>query len=513
MRRAAAITSSLALLATSVVLLAPTSPAAGANKSRCESRQNSTIEKITECVTLGGVKEHMAALQAIADANNGTRASGTPGGDASADYAIDVLEAAGYEVTTQSYDYKVFELLGTPELSRVSPNPAVFAFGDDFNVLDYSASGTSTAAVTPVDLQLGTPNFATSGCDATDFAGFPAGNIALLQRGFCEFRIKAQNAAAAGATAVVIMNQGNTFTADRQNVFTGTLSAAYTGGIPVVSISYAHGVELSSTPGLVMSVDVSSEINDVTVSNIFAETRTGNDNNVVMVGAHLDSSPNGPGINENASGVAAVLETAQQLARVAPRNTVRFALWATGIDTPLGVTTYLNTRTDDELAKLAMYLNFDTIASPNFGRFVLDGDGSVDGVQTSPSAKAIENFFANFYRGKGLSSEPSSVLVQGDQLPFVQFGVPVGGLTTGGSEIKSTDQQALFGGTAGEPFDPCYRQACDTLANINDSVLDVNADAVAASVLKYAMSTKGINGVPGKGNFEAPATDDEADVA
>ena len=153
--------------------------------------------------------EHQAAFQEIADQNGGNRFSGLPGHDESVEYVVERLEAAGYDPVVQPFDYLAFAVLGPSTLQQTAPNPVTYVQGVDFGVIDQSDPGDVTAAVTAVDLQLGLGNTSTSGCEAADFAGFPAGNIALLQRGTCTFELKAENAAAAGAVGIVIFNQGN----------------------------------------------------------------------------------------------------------------------------------------------------------------------------------------------------------------------------------------------------------------------------------------------------------------
>ena len=154
------------------------------------------------------------------------------------------------------------------------------------------------------------------------------GNIALLQRGTCTFELKAENAAAAGAVGIVIFNQGETADADRQGIPAVTLTANNTSGIPVLGTTYALGEELAGIEGLEMRVFANSAARDQAHSfNVLAETSHGDDNNVVMVGAHLDSVTAGPGINDNGSGSAAILEVAEQMKKVKPTNTVRFAWW------------------------------------------------------------------------------------------------------------------------------------------------------------------------------------------
>ena len=159
----------------------------------CRHRNNNTFRKLLECVTLEGVRSHQAALQAIADANGGTRVSGTPGFDRSAAYAERVLRNAGYLVTRQEFQFQTFISLSPPILEQVSPPPAGPVVN---NILSYSGSGDVTASVTALP---GPAVDATPGCEAADFTGFTPGSIALMQRGTCTFRIKAENAKAAGA--------------------------------------------------------------------------------------------------------------------------------------------------------------------------------------------------------------------------------------------------------------------------------------------------------------------------
>lgn len=159
-------------------------------------------------MTLAGIRDHQAALQAIADANGGNRFSGFPGHDASAQYVSDKAAAAGYNVSFQAFDYLAYFIQGPFTLEQTAPTPTTYVEDTDYTSMDQSEPGDVTALVTAVDLALGPGNTSTSGCEAADFAAFPAGNIALIQRGFCTFEAKAENAAAAGAIGVIIFNQG-----------------------------------------------------------------------------------------------------------------------------------------------------------------------------------------------------------------------------------------------------------------------------------------------------------------
>ena len=483
-----------AVVIVTIAVAALTAVPAVAGPRSCTKRTNDTIAKLLECVTLAGVREHQAALQEIADDNGGNRFAGLPGHDASVEYVVDRLEAAGYDPMVQPFDYLAFTPLGPSELEQTAPNQITYTEGVDFGLIDQSDPGDVTAAVTSVDLQLGLGNTSTSGCEAADFAGFPAGNIALLQRGSCTFELKAENAAAAGAVGIVIFNQGNLDDPSRLGIPAVTLTANNTSGIPVLGTTYALGAELALTAGLEMRVFANSLREIKTTYNVLAEL-AGTSDTVVMVGGHLDSVSAGPGINDNGSGSAAILDIAEAMRKVEPVNTVRFAWWSAEESGLVGSDFYVNSLTADELDYIALYLNFDMIGSPNYVRFVYDGDGTV-GPAGPPGSEAIEDLFVDFYDDRGLESEPTAFDGRSDYGPFIAEGVdiPAGGLFTGAEGIKTDAQVAVYGGVAGEQYDPCYHEACDTFANNNNAVLDLNSDAIAFATLTYAMDTSSVTG-------------------
>jgi Zn-dependent M28 family amino/carboxypeptidase len=467
----------------------------GGHHGKCNASRTS-VEKLLKCVTPQGVMEHQRAFQRIADRNDGTRSAGTAGYDASAAYIKARMKRAGYRVTVQEFDVYAYSEVGTSELQQTAPTPTTYVEGADFAATPQSEPGDVTAAVTPVDLQLGAGNASTSGCEAADFAGFPAGNIALIQRGTCTFEIKGNNAAAAGASGVLFFNQGNTDAADRQGIPAVTLGNGYTGGIPALSATYPLGAQLSAVPGLTMRLFANvSRIKSVT-SNVLAESRRGDDAHVVMAGAHLDSVPEGPGINDNGSGSSALLEVAEQLRKVKTRNTVRFAWWGAEEAGLVGSTYYVNdlvANDPDELADIEMYLNFDMVASPNYGLFRYDGDGSDFGLVGPDGSDEIEALFARYYSERGVPSEASPFNGRSDYQAFIANGIPAGGLFTGAEGVKTPEQQVKWGGTAGVAYDPCYHQACDTIANLSLEALRVNADAIAYAVYLYATREEAIN--------------------
>ncbi|MFJ6948172.1 M28 family metallopeptidase, partial [Streptomyces wuyuanensis] len=207
--------------------------------------------------------------------------------------------------------------------------------------------------------------------------------------------------------------------------------------------------------------------------NLIADWPGGDPNQVLMAGAHLDSVSSGPGMNDNGSGSAGVLETALAVSRaqLQPAKHLRFAWWGAEELGLVGSRYYVNNLPSAERSKISGYLNFDMIGSPNPGYFVYDDD------------PAIEQTFKDFYAGLGV---PTEIETEGDgrsdHASFKNVGIAVGGLFTGASRAKSSAQAQKWGGTAGQAFDRCYHSSCDTMSNINDTALDRNSDAIAHAV-------------------------------
>jgi Zn-dependent M28 family amino/carboxypeptidase len=477
----------------------------------CEQRNNNQYDKLLECVTLAGVREHQAALQAIADDNGGTRAAQTPGYEASVDYVEQTMLAAGWEVDRVEFQYVAETDAGLEQLTPVVASYETGGFSG-------SGGGDVTDDVVAVDINLVPPRANTSGCDGAftealvgaplvadpagpdDFAGFPAGAIALIQRGGCSFALKAHNAEAAGASAVIIFNQGNT--PDREPLFIGNATAPNVDDlgaleIPVVGASFQQGAALAQ-PGSTARVFV--VLTTFTAENVIAELEGRNDDNVVMAGAHLDSVDEGPGINDNGSGSAALLEIAENLANHHPVNTLRFAWWGAEELGLIGSTQWVNQRSPEELDEIALYLNFDMIGSPNYFIGVYDADQSSYNAPVAVPAGsiAIEDVFESYYTLVGEPYDDTEFSGRSDYQAFINNDIPSSGLFTGAEVQKNAEQATIWGGVVGAQFDPCYHQACDTFANNADHALDVNADAIAFAVLTFAYSTESVNGVVGK---------------
>jgi Zn-dependent M28 family amino/carboxypeptidase len=453
-------------------------------------------KKLRTAVTVSGILQHERALQRIANENDGTRASGTPGYDASAAYVATKLRQAGYKVTLQEFTFPFFRVLQPGVSAQLTPTPTEY----ETATLEYSGSGDVTGAIIPTTDVVIPPTPApssTSGCEPADFVPAPtAPAIALIQRGTCTLEQKVANAEAAGYDAVLFFNEGQPGRTEIPAVTVGAPA-----GVPVNGLGFADGAALyaATQAGPVtgrVSASVEIDLNRTTV-NVLADSPKGkNAGETVIVGAHLDSVLEGPGINDNGSGSATILEIAEQLADLGYtknlRRQVRFAFWGAEENNLLGSQHYVDNLTDAQQAKIYANLNFDMLGSPNYVRFVYDGDGSDSEPAGPPGSDAIEQIFTDYFTGQGLASEPTPFSGRSDYGPFIAVGIPAGGLFSGAEGIKTAEQAATYGGTADAPYDACYHQACDTINNLSTNALFELGDAAAHSVLVLAASKTGL---------------------
>ncbi len=484
-----------------VAVMAPAGTASAApSPQACANRTLNQIDKFLDCISGDDAMVHLQALQDIADANGAVRNSGTPGYDQSADYVAGLLEAAGYTIERQVFAFSLYaEVSSSLSADGVSIVTQTMSFSGSGNIV----GGTPI----PVDLDLGLGNGSSSGCEPADFDGLDfsgSSDIAIIQRGACSFGLKAVNAQDAGAEAVVIFNQGN---ADgRFDIIGGTLGEGVVGTltIPVLDVAYDDGVTLSAAESIDLAVVTT--IDTRTTENVIADLDGKNTDNVVMAGAHLDSVDAGPGIQDNGSGSAALLTVALAIGnnkKYTPQNSLRFAWWGAEESGLIGSEAYVFHPdfglTQEEYDALALYLNFDMIASPNFIYGVYDADESTfpAPVFVPPGSAALEDLFEAFYTIEGVPYEDSEFSGRSDYQAFIDVGIPSSGLFTGAEGIKTPEQAAIWGGTAGNQFDPCYHLACDTVDNVSSEALDVNVDAIGYAIYNMAASTESVNGVVG----------------
>ena len=479
-------------------LIACAAPAAFAAPS------NNTSERLRAAVSAEGILKHEQALQSFATGATGNRLSGTPGYDESVTYVAQHMRDAGYAVQVQNFEYDNTALADySPPVLAIqggeSFNPGIVGgqTGGDFGTAFDTGTQQNdvTAKVWAVDLQLprpAAPGAGTSGCEKRDFNKFPAGAIALIQRGTCTFVEKQEAAEQAGASGVIVFND------DFPDRTLGVWTDASGQDIPVIDASaavgqkIAGGVERGDT-GRTVRIKVDWQPGTYVTSNVIADSPAGNPNNVIAVGAHLDSVGPGPGINDNGSGSAGILEIAEQMSGVTTRNRIRFLWFGAEESGLLGSTHYVETLAPEERDRIKGMLNFDMIGSPNFVRFVYDGDNSTgEGAVGPAGSDQIEAMFLSYFASQGQATEPTPFDGRSDYGPFIDVGIPAGGLFTGAEGIKTAAEAAVFGGFAGEPYDPCYHQGCDTLTNLSDTALEEMGDAAAHGTISLAQGTPDI---------------------
>ncbi|MFJ8011574.1 M28 family metallopeptidase [Streptomyces sp. NPDC096339] len=479
-RRIAAATAALAAAAlVSPLMLA--GPAGATSPASDAARGDALARKLVKDSTGKGAYNHLKVLQSIADYNNGTRVAGSKGHEQSAKYVEAVMKAAGYKVTKNEFDFVYVESVA----EKLTVNGAN-AHEVPIHLMTYTtntpAGGvTAQVAAAPVDAD------GTNGCEPGDFAaGAFTGKIALIKRGGCTFAAKQANAAAAGAVGAVIYN-------NTEGALNGTLGDPNVGKVPTGGITLAEGQKLAAEVAagpVEVTLDIRQLRENRKTYNVIAETQGGDADNTVFLGAHLDSVAAGPGINDNGSGSAGILQVAQRLASSQNKikNKVKFGWWSAEEFGLLGSEAYVDGLTEEQKKQIKLYLNFDMIASPNSAYFVYDGDDSdKTGAGPGPEGSAqLEKGITDFLDSNNVPHEGTDFSGRSDYGPFIAVGIPSGGTFTGAEGIMTAEQAAKFGGQAGVAYDVNYHGKGDTLANIDQKALDINVDVIANAVGHYA---------------------------
>jgi hypothetical protein len=515
----------MALLPLCVVLglLAPTS-ASAITSAQCDAQVNDTPARLLPCIQQDDLWSHMVNLQKIADDNPGpdghaSRNSGEPGYKASADYVAQKMSDAGYNVKIQTYPFTYFAYRSEPAFSEVSPTARDFELNVDWSAAK-STGIAASAAVQPVNVTVPPtvdPSSA-SGCTAADFDGFVPGRVALIQRGSCNFGVKAINAQAAGASGVIIFNEGQPGRTDLVGLnLLDANNNEVVPTIPVGSTTFAIGSDLvtqyrqavqDGTPLPVVNLSIDAIIKPNTPDyNVIAESKGGDSNHTVVVDAHLDAIY-GAGMLDNGSGSMAILDIAQKMKNVTPRNKLRF-IWFGGEELGLfGSKFYVDNLSSPEANHIGYDLDADVFGTPNGIIGVLDpaAPDFFSGVvpATFPNrvykaSQVSEQQSIDYFNSLGLNHEllsPNGT----DAFSFNSIGIPASGLLTGQDCCKSEDEVALFGGVPGNyegnipSFDGgCVDNPfrwCDNIDNVNPVGLTTMSKAFANTVVQMAFDTK-----------------------
>ncbi len=393
-------------------------------------------------ITEAELDEHLSALQEIADRSGGTRAAGTPGDRASVDYVAQRLREARWRVRLVPVRFPYFGL----RRAAISIGARKLREAREFQVLSYSGAGRAQGRLRRLAL----------GCEAEEYAGLGAGDVPLVSRGVCFFREKALTAQRAGASALVVIDDSPT----RRGVPSGTLAA------PGIRIPVVLVADERARDGATVRVDVEAASGRRVTHNVIAETPGGDGERVVMAGGHLDSVRGGPGINDNGSGAAALIEAAEAIGTDPPGARVRLAFWGAEELGLLGSRHYVRSLDRAERRRISAYINLDMVGSPNaVPELYADGDDELVRVLRRAAGRPLGNVAA------GGSS---------DHAPFEEAGVPVNGLYTGANER----------GPGGRPRDACYHLACDTADHVNRPVLLRMARAAAEALSRLSARHK-----------------------
>ena len=430
---------------------------AGAVTSEVPTRSASAVPVATWTArpdALERIGADLASLQGIADGHGGIRATGTGGYDASVAWAVERLGDLGWDVRIEEAPFTTFRDLGVT--LRVGGRE--FTGPEEARALIYSPSGTVRGEVAVLD---------GSGCDPAHFAGVPEGAIALTTGGGCFRRDQAVNAADAGMGALVVGYP------DRGpgEIFRPTLIDPGVIELPVVSVTGDATRALAARSGETATLQVTTEREPGTVESVVAQLGEGP--RVVMVGAHLDSVLDGPGINDNGSGVAATLELARAVASsgVPDGWAVRIGLWGAEEFGTYGSRAHAETATD-----VVAYLNLDMAGSVNGATLVYDEPGA------APGSEALTEAYRGWFTARGLPTEPVDLGGSSDHAGFTMAGIPTGGLFAGASESGSAAQPGASSG--GSAPDPCYHIGCDDLDNVDLERTLLFADATTAVVVE-----------------------------
>lgn len=461
---------------------------------------NSDVWDFVHSVKVDNVMKHLSELNRIAYNHPSRSRSVLNAYNQSADFVWRTLRGhTDCQLSKQYFKVPVWSLEGDQKLESTAPYSVQYQYGVDFMVMRYGGAGKQNLKSLSVT-QIGALNSLDFGCNEKSWSNF-SGGVALIEADYSAMRnsgcsvyeasLKAQ---AYGASAVMFSNPE-----DRKNLYNGRVrSVEWKDGdalvnIPVLSVSHSFGAFMAkSSSEMKLNLDINAKMTIATTLNIICDTDSGDSNNVVMFGAHLDSVPAGPGLVDNGSGSSSLLEVALQFFKngyhKTAKNRVRFAWWGAEELGLMGSRHYAREleKTPVEKEKLVVYSNFDMLASPNYIPYVYQGSTAPTDIQSKSTQlqQIFEKFFKNIpakkkpphFRG---NYELRPMSGGSDFYSFLEINVPSGGLATGAGELKTIEDRHRFGGMAKTQLDPCYHQACDTIENISQDVLNIMAKALA----------------------------------
>ncbi|KAI0904787.1 peptidase family M28 [Ustulina deusta] len=322
------------------------------------------------------------------------------------------------------------------------------------------------------------------GCDASDYPEEVSGKIAFIMRGTCSFGTKSGLAGDAGAIAAVIFNS-------ETGGLSGTLGVPSPHHVATFGLSGKDAepvIEKLKAGDVVDSIAfIDSMVDTINTTNLIVQTVEGDPENCVFLGAHSDSVGEGPGINDDGSGSLTLLEVATHLTKFSVKNCVRFAWWAGEEEGLLGSDYYVATLAEDENKKIRLFMDYDMMGSPNFAYQIYNATNALN----PTGSEQLRNLYVDWYESKGLNYTFIPFDGRSDYDAFIRNGIPGGGIATGAEGVKTREEELMFGGKAGDWYDPCYHQLCDDVGNVNATAWLINTQLVAHSVATFAASFEG----------------------
>ncbi len=410
---------------------------------------------LRDAVDVASILADLDHLAAITEEHGGARAAGSDGHAAAVEWVAGELRDAGYEVTLDPVSTPSFSLSGPEVLEILAADAPDLQAPRDFKAMLLSPSGDVTGVLYALDFDTGAGpgDLKGTGCDEGVWGDVPAGAIVLVQPGPCRVRTLAEHAQDAGAAALI-----SSYPMWGPEQVRRPLLDPSGLAIPVVAATRDAGLVLADAAraGEEVHLRISTRTVMRQSHNVVAETPGGDPDRIVMLGAHLDSVIDAPGINDNGTGVAVIMEVARQLAALTggePTWKVRVAFW-TGEELGLwGSASYASALDGSDRRSIAAYLNFDMLGSASGLRQVYDATAL-----ENPASAVLERLFSQAFDADGLSWELADFGDASDHFQFDQLGVPVGGIGSG---------------------DACHHLACDTTGNVDAVLLGQNARAAA----------------------------------
>lgn len=427
-----------------------------------------------------GLRERAEKLYSIAEKStkefgHPTRVIGSPGHWKTLHYIGNELRKLGGYFTVKYQNFKALD-------GKINSFSLLIDGKEPKSLVPFSLTP-PTANGAPVNGKLVLIN--NFGCSVEDYpTNLTSGNIALIKRGQCGFNEKSENAGKSGALGAIIFDD---------EPMHGTLGTPTDNQVATVFITTKDAQtyidKLSKDPEYEFETTlfVDSYVKYITTLNVIADTKFGDPENVVALGAHSDSVGEGPGINDDGSGTISLLEVAKHLSKFKVNNKVRFAWWAAEEEGLLGSYHYANTLSPEENEKIRLFMDYDMMASPNYEYQIYDANN-----EEHPSGSGdLKQLYVDFYTKLGLNYSFVPFDGRSDYVGFIDNGIPAGGIAAGAEGVKDATGVEKFGGTAGEWFDKCYHQLCDDLTNPDYEAWVVNTKLIAHSVATYAKSFVG----------------------